>query len=133
MIMRLMEPKRVLELAYDGVDFTPDIDITINDIVTATNRYIIPVIGKALYEQLLEGNYPVLMNDYVAPALALYVREVVDAPTAPRSAAGLQRARSMLMRVSDFLDEDSASYPEYEASRNILKRCRINGSNIQIL
>lgn len=128
-----MEPKRVLELAYDGVDFTPDIDITINDIVTATNRYIIPVIGKALYEQLLEGNYPVLMNDYVAPALALYVREVVDAPTAPRSAAGLQRARSMLMRVSDFLDEDSASYPEYEASRNILKRCRINGSNIQIL
>lgn len=131
--MRLMEPKRVLELAYDGVDFTPDIDITINDIVTATNRYIIPVIGKALYEQLLEGNYPVLMNDYVAPALALYVREVVDAPTAPRSAAGLQRARSMLMRVSDFLDEDSASYPEYEASRNILKRCRINGSNIQIL
>ncbi len=106
--------------------------VTIFDIATAEERYLIPVIGAKLVEAVRAGNYPILLSDYIAPALALYTREVANTPTAPRSAEGQRRARAMMLRLSNLLDEKSGEYPEYSPECNTLKRCRIDGGHIQV-
>ncbi|MFI3304887.1 MAG: hypothetical protein R3Y68_00055 [Rikenellaceae bacterium] len=132
MIDTLITPQRVVELAYSNANYTPSSMIAETDIVTAERKYLIPVIGERLFAALRNGAYLDLMEDYVAPALALYVREQANLPSAPRSAEGMSRARSFIRRLSDHLDDNCATYAEYVASDNILKRCRINGTHIQI-
>ncbi len=133
MTTNLITPEEVYGLAYANVsEYTPVEVITENDITVAERRYLIPVVGDELYASLLAGSYSSLLDDYVAPALALFVREVIDAPSAPASKAGLRRARTMLKRLSDHLDDNSSSYAEYDEDTNILKRCRIHGGDIQI-
>ncbi|MFI3304172.1 MAG: hypothetical protein SNF68_06000 [Rikenellaceae bacterium] len=128
----LISPQRVLELAYANAEYTPVSMITNADILTAERRYLIPVIGEQLYIALADGEYPVLMDEFVAPALAQYVREVANLPSAPRTREGMCRARMLMLRLSDELDKNSVTYSEYVASENILKRCRINGTHIQV-
>lgn len=132
MIKTLIDPARVIDLAYSNVEYTPQDMVSVSDIVAAEVRYLLPVIGEALYSALSEGCYPLLLSDYVAPALALFVREVADTPTAPRSKMGLAKARAMMVRLSDFLDANSAEYVEYDPTSNILKRCRLYGTHIQV-
>ncbi len=132
MITTLIDPARVIDLAYSNVEYTPPQMVTLPDIIDAEQRYLTPVIGEALRDALLGGAYPTLLSDYVAPALALFVREVADAPTAPRSKGGLRRARAMMLRLSNFLDQNVEEYPEYDPESNTLKRCRIDGTHIQI-
>ncbi len=90
-----------------------------SDIASAEQRYLIPVIGQSLYDVMMGGAYPTLLDDYVAPAIAEYVREVVDAPSAPASAKGVRRARTMMIRLSRHLDDNEQLYPEYCSSDNI--------------
>lgn len=132
MIKTLIDPARVLDLAYSAAEYTPLTAVSLIDIATVERDLLIPVVGEPLYEAIAEGEYPMLLSDYVSPAIALHVRERVNAPTAPSSAVGLRRARSMMLRLSDFLDENRYDYPEYSPMSNILKRCRINGGHVQI-
>ncbi len=133
MTSRLITPEEVYGLAYANVsEYTPVEVITDADIAVAEKRYLKPVIGDELYASLLAGEYPTLLDNYVAPALALFVREVVDAPSAPASVAGMKRARGMRKILSDYLDDNESSFPEYDADENILKRCQIHGADIQI-
>ncbi len=132
MIDTLITPQRVIDLAYSNADYTPSSMIAEADILTAERKYLIPVIGETLFDSLLRGDYLELMEDYVEPALALYVRELANLPSAPRSPEGMRRARSLIRRLSDHLDDNCATYAEYVASDNILKRCKIDGTHIQI-
>lgn len=133
MIQTLITPAEVYDIAYSSVaQYTPVEVITEVDILTAEQRYLVPVIGERLYAAISSGEYTSLVSDYIAPTLSLYVREVVNAPSAPASKDGMRRARAMMIYLSDYLDDNQDSYPEYVESENILKRCRIYGADIQI-
>ncbi len=128
----LITPSEVRDIAYAGEEYTPLELITSASITVAEQRYLIPVIGTELYTALSEGEYSTLLEDYVAPALALYTREVINAPAAPSSPFGMRRARAMMLHLSDLLEDSPSDYPEYKSEDNILNRCRIYGGNIQI-
>ncbi len=128
----IITPQQVVDLAYKMAGYTNEMMISPDEIAVAERRYLIPVVGEALYESLLKGEYLELVEGYVAPALALYVREWVSIPSAPRSAEGMRQAREMMRRLSNYLDEMQSSYPEYKSEENALKRCRIDGGFVQI-
>ncbi len=122
----------VVEAAYSNATYIPEEMITSADITTAERRYLLPVVGQELYEALLDERYEDLRDDYVAIVVALYTREVANLASAPRSHEGLQRSREMLRRLSDHLDDNEDSYPEYDSSANILKRCMLDGGFVQV-
>lgn len=133
MTTTVITPSEVYELAFSAVyEYTPVEVITEADIVLAEQKFLIPIIGGDLHAAILDEQYSTLVSDYIATALALCVREMVNAPSAPASKDGMRRARAMMRRLSDHLDDNQSSYPEYVESENILKRCRIHGHDIQI-
>ena len=70
--------EEVIELAFgDGEYVSPDV-VGDADIAAAAIHYIIPVVGAELYEEMLEGSHPTLRNDFVAPALAMAVRTMIQ-------------------------------------------------------
>lgn len=153
----LITPSQAVALAFaDGEYLAPEV-ITDADIAAAGHRYIEPVAGSALCEALVAGRYPDLLADYVAPALAMAVRTMVQralnvrtgqmglsvpdcsgSQTAVQSAtAELQRSivarrRALLARLSDHLAEYGAEFPEYDASHDAMKHCTIDGGIVQI-
>lgn len=154
----LITSSQVLKLAFrDGTYFPPD-TVTESDIAAAEQRYIVPIIGQALYEKLLDGTYAAFTGEYLATAVALCtrimvqprldIRTDVSGTTAPKSQttqpadnAALERmlqslrteARALLRRTSDHLRKNSAQFPEYNASTDILTHCSIDGGFVQIL
>ncbi|MFR9650741.1 MAG: hypothetical protein SNG35_01800 [Rikenellaceae bacterium] len=127
----LIEPQRVIAIAYAGSGYIPQELITQSDIITAQQRYLIPVVGEGLFNALMMGEYTALYDDYVEPALAHFVKIIVDAPASPATKRSLTIARTMMRRLSDYLDDNARSYPEYSGSENILKRVRLDGGFVQ--
>lgn len=148
----LITPRQVLELAFADGQLLPSNIVTASDIAAAEFRYLHPVLGKELYAELLEGGYPDLLADYAGPALAACVRadlqptlDIRTGPygsTAPKSDVGQpaenmqiealhhvlrNRSRTLLRRLSDYLDDHAATIPEYVPSANILRRCSTEG------
>ncbi len=132
MIKILIEPQRVLDIAFADAEYIPPQFVTPSVILTAQQRYLRPVIGEALIKALSEGEYVTLYEDYVAPALAEHVRFLLSTPLDPQRRMIQRRAKSMMRRLSEHLDENAAEYAEYNKSRNILKKCTIHGGIIQI-
>lgn len=151
----LITPEDVLKIAFCEAEYITPTTISNTDIVTATNRYILPIVGEELVVALLNGEYPTLLEQYVAPALAFAVRHTVQPTlnlrvadsgllsprtenhTTPQQSAVVSyatsirsRMRELLARLSDHLDE--AGYAEYNPKSNILNRCSIDGGFIQI-
>ncbi len=122
----------VLALAYSDAPYTPLQMVTASAIITAQQKYIEPIIGEKMMKALFEERYIELFEDYVAPAIALYVRYVVDGLGSPVRFDVLKRAREMARRMSNHLEENASQYPEYEANANILKRCSLNGGFVQV-
>ena len=83
----LITNEQVISLAFgDGEYLSPEV-ILDSDIALAEDRYIVPVVGAELHQALLDGSYPTLLDDFVAPALAMAVRTVVQpAPASSGSA-----------------------------------------------
>ena len=128
----LIEPQRVISLAYAHGEYLPANSISQSDIITAQSRYILPVVGDALSQRLTDGDYPSLMSEYIAPALAEYVRYVANVEQYPADRTTLKKAQELLLRLSDHLESNAESYPEYNPTCNVLKRCSINGGFVQI-
>lgn len=153
----LITARQVAELAFDAGEFLPPGAIAEADIAAAEERFLRPVVGQALCDRLREGAYSQLLDGYVAPALAACVRVTVQpmldirtgpyGSTAPRSdcfepadeeqctarlRALRRRARTLLRRMSEWLDAHAAEHPEYLPDENILKRCTIDGNLVQI-
>lgn len=151
----LITPAQVLALAFtDGESPSPDA-VPAAEILVAEVRHIAPVAGRRLLDRLRAGAYPELLEEYVAPALALFVRAALAPRLAVRSGqygcvqprseyyaaasdaqAGALReslvesARTLLVRLSDHLDAARDDYPEYVPGRNVLHRCRIHGDYV---
>lgn len=154
---RLITPQQVIERAFAQAEYLSEQAVSDADIVAATSRYVVPIVGEQLAEKLAAGEYAQLLEHYVAPALAAAVRYMIQplinlrtgdsglvapkgesfaAPT-KEAVADLQlrlkcRMRELLKRLSDHLNSNSKSYAEYNADCNILNRCLIDGGVVQI-
>lgn len=69
----LATPQQVIDLAFAANEKITPVSIKETKIDAAQEKYIRPVLGK-LYDALLDGKYPELLDNYVRPALAYYVR-----------------------------------------------------------
>lgn len=153
----LVTPLQVLKLAFAEGDYLPAKTVTETDIAAAEQRYIVPVIGPALYERLLAGQYADLRAEYLAAPAALFTRVSLQprldirtgqcGTTAPKSDSGQPagdnarrellrtlrtQARAMLRRASLHLRSHRSEFPEYDPVRDILNRCSTDGGFVQI-
>lgn len=152
----LITNEQVISLAFgDGEYVSPSV-ILDSDIALATDRYIIPVVGAELYEALLEGSHKALLDDFVAPALAMAVRTVIQPALNIRTGQlGLQissslradsstktamqtlqkslrlRRQALLRRLSNYLKNHASEYPGYDAAHDAMQRCSIYGGYVQ--
>lgn len=153
----LITPAQTIELAFHDGEYVSPAAVGESDIAAAEHRYIEPIIGTLLTEALAEGRYAELKNEYVAPALAMSVRTLVQrslnvrtgqvglsiptgrgSDTALRSASDeLQRtlrhrSRALLRRLSDYLAAHADEFPEYDPKRDAMQKCSIDGGIVQI-
>ena len=153
----LITNEQVISLAFgDGEYLSPEA-ILDSDIASAAYRYIIPVVGTELYEALLDGSHPTLLDDFVAPALAMAVRTMIQPALNVRTGQlGLQmssslradsstktamqtlqkslrlRRQTLLKRLSNHLKNHASEFPAYDPSADVLQKCSINGGFVQI-
>ena len=151
----LITPEQVISIAFCEAGYLDPTTISEVDILAATNRYLLPIVGQQLLDALLEQRYVDLLDNYVAPALAFAVRHTVQPTLNLRTAEGgltaartessttpaqsavdsysgsiKSRMRELLVRLSDHLN--SGCYTEYNPKYNILNRCSIDGGLVQI-
>ncbi|WP_307756658.1 hypothetical protein [uncultured Alistipes sp.] len=152
----LITPAQVVALAFaDGEYLAPE-TVSESDIAAAEQRYVVPVIGRALYEKLLAGTHADFAAEYLAAPLALFTRIAIQprldvrtgpcGTVAPHSAvyepAGTQalrelqrslrrQARALLRRAASHLEAYATDFPEYDPRNNILNRCQTDGSFVQ--
>ena len=149
---QLLTPQEVIDLAFHDSGYFPAEAIGTADIAAAEARYLIPVTGEALWQELIDGAYPDPRSDYAAPAAALAVRLLVQpaldirpgigGTVAPHTSAAQPpdreqllaarrslrtRLTALLESLSDHLDRHAADYPEYDPKQNILHRMLIGG------
>lgn len=153
----LITNEQVISLSFgDGEYLSPEA-ILDSDIAAATSRYILPVVGAELYNALLEGSHNELLDDYVAPALAMAVRTMIQPALNVRTGQlGLQissslradsstksamqtlqkslrlRRQTLLKRLSNHLKNHTSEYPAYNPDCDVLQKCSIDGGYIQI-
>ena len=153
----LITPLQVLRLAFGGGDYLPPDSVTEADIAGAEQRHIVPVVGRALYEKLLEGSYAGFRDEYLAAPTAFFTRLALQSrldistgqcgTTAPKTACGqpageaalraLRRslrtqARTLLRRAGEHLFAHRDEFPEYDPENDTLRRCTTDGGFVQI-
>ena len=145
----LITPAQAVALAFaDGEYLAPE-SVTQSDIAAAEQRYIVPVIGRRLYEKLLAGSHASFTTEYLAAPAAFFTRIALQprldvrtgqcGTVAPKSAAyqpaGTQalrrQARTLLRRAAEHLETHAAEFPEYDPHENILNRCTTDGNFVQ--
>ena len=156
-MQNLITNEQVISLAFgDGEYISPSV-VLASDISAAEYRYIIPIVGEQLYEELLKGSHATLLNDYVAPALAMAVRTMIQPslnvrtgelglyiPSSARSDTAIKtavhtlhkslrlRRQSLLKRLSNYLKRNASEFASYDAGNDIMQRCSIDGGYVQI-
>ena len=153
----LITNEQVISLAFgDGEYLSPEV-ILDSDIAAAASRYIVPVVGAELYEAMLDGSHKALLDDFVAPALAMAVRTMIQPALNVRTGQlGLQissslradsstktamqtlqkslrlRRQTLLKRLSNYLKTHASEFPEYNPSNDVLQKWSIDGGFVQI-
>lgn len=157
MAQNIITSAEVIATAFSDGEHIASGSITDIDIATSIEHWIAPITGRALLDAVCEGKYATLRNDYIAPAVALCTRLVVQ----PRlnvqtSQLGLtvpagsshkaadskareelqralrHRAQSARKRLSAYLEQHAAEFKEYCSDDNILTRCSCDGGFVQI-
>lgn len=148
----LISPEEVASMAFAPLDHITTDDINPLTIACAQERFIVPILGEAMIEALLRGDYADLADKWVCPALALYTRALMMPALALRtSAAGvvksgnqyldaatenelrslrrstLAQATTLLRKAVARIESAPDHYPEYDPRMNIWRRCRIDG------
>lgn len=130
----------------DGGGFVPE-----STIVAAQEKFIKPTLN-GLYAALEQGTYPDLLDEYVKPALAAYVRymmlpavaanvgtvgivqprSTVFTPASDRAVAAVRRrtradATTLMRRCVEHIETlGSNVYPEYDPLQNVLNRVSVD-------
>ncbi len=153
----LITNEQVISLAFgDGEYLSPEVVLD-SDIAAAEDRYILPVVGAELYEALLKGSYKDLLDNFVAPALAMAVRTMIQPALNVRTGqAGLQissslradsstktamqtlqkslrlRRQTLLKRLSNYLKNHASEIPDYNPGHDAVQKCCIDGGFVQM-
>ena len=153
----LITNEQVISLAFgDGEYLSPEVVLD-SDIVAAAEKYILPVVGEELYEEMVNGSHRSLVDNFVAPALAMAVRTMIQpalnvrtgqtglhisssmrADTSTKSAAQMlqkslyARRQVLLKRLSNHLKRHASEFASYNPEKDVLQRCSINGGYVQI-
>ena len=153
----LITNEQVIKLAFsDGEYVSPEVVLD-SDIASAADRYIVPIVGTELYEEMLGGSHTTLLDDYVAPALAMAVRTMIQPalnvrtgqgglyiPSSARSDTSIRtttqalqrslcrRRHALLKRLSNYLKRNASQFPGYDASHDAMQKCSINGGYVQM-
>ena len=146
----LITPAEVFDLAFSHEEMYNASVVTDLDIAAVEERYLIPILGRTMYEAISGGEYDELKTNFIAPMVAAWTRYMLEPLLASR--CGLchetkatsaentaleerrqvlrQRARILTRTLSDNLN--AAAYPEYDPKQNPLNRCSIDGNIVQI-
>lgn len=153
----LVTSEEVFRLAFSSDELLSPSVVMPTDIVAVEARHIRPILGDELYTALAEGSYPDLRDEYVAPAIAAWVRYAIQPLLGDRCSSCLvserddyynattadnvrmsvlQRtlrhtAQTLSRRLGDYLNTHSGDFAEYDPNKNPLNRCSINGDIIQ--
>lgn len=153
----LITNEQVISLAFcDGEYLSPEV-IRSSDIALAEDRYILPIVGEELYGELLDGSHQSLLDDFVAPALAMAVRTAIQPSINVRTGqTGLHissslradsstkvamqslqkslrlRRQALLRRLSTHLRNHASEFPSYKPGKDALQKCSIDGGYIQM-
>lgn len=153
----LITPAQAVALAFAYGEYLAPESVTQSDIAAAEQRYIVPVIGRRLYEKLLAGSHAGFTTDYLAAPAAFFTRIALQprldvrtgqcGTTAPKSAyaqpagdtarrhlrrALLAQARTLLHRAAEHLRAHRDEFPEYDPENDIFNRCTTDGGFVQI-
>lgn len=153
----LITPAQAVALAFADGEYVSSATVGTPDIAAAMHRYVLPVIGCSLADALAEGRYAALTEDYVAPALAMSVRTMIQrslnvrtgqvglsiptgrgSDTALKSASDelqrslVRRRHALLRRLSDYLAAHAGEFPEYRPEEDAMQKCSIDGGFVQI-
>lgn len=145
----LIDVDRAYALAFSREETYGVSVLTEVDIVEAETRFVRPLLGDALYEALARGVYVELMDEYVAPAVALWTRYVVEPHLATRCCGCLSsqtisqarnendrrayralhaKAAALSRRLTVYLNGNKGNYPEYDPKNNFLNRSMCYGN-----
>lgn len=153
----LITKEMVVGLAFgDGEYLSPEV-VSEADIAIAESRYLRPVVGEELLSAMRSGRYTSLVEEYVAPALAMAVRTLIQpalnvrtgqcglsiastyrSDSSTKSAANallrslVKRRRALFRRLSEHLKTNAAEYVEYDIQRDALQNCSIDGGFVQV-
>ena len=153
----LITNEQVISLAFgDGEYLSPSVVLD-SDIDSAAHRYLLPIVGKELYKEMLQGSHATLLSDYVAPALAMAVRTMIQPalnvrtgqgglhiPSSARSDTSIKttsqalqkslcrRRQALLKRLSNYLKRNAAKFPSYDVGCDAMQKCSINGGYVQM-
>ena len=126
----LITPAQAVALAFaDGEYLAPE-SVTQSDIAAAEQRYLVPVIGRLLYEKLLSGSHAGFTTEYLAAPAALFTRIALQ-PRLELQRSLRRQARTLLRRAAEHLETHAAEFPEYDPHKNILNRCTTDGNFVQ--
>ena len=144
----LIKSDDVLSLAYTADGRVTNLKITKVDIAAAEGQFLLPIIGEELYKSLMQGNYPTLLQEYVAPQVAAWTRYIVEPIMVERcgyeSSAAYNEVRKVIYRrlrgiarnlsrqLSNYLNAHCDEFPEYNPADNSLNHCSIDGDVVQI-
>ncbi|MBR4994946.1 MAG: hypothetical protein IKY82_02665 [Alistipes sp.] len=156
-MIEFITPAEVRAIAFTDGEYVASECIAPCDIAAATERWVVPVVGRVLLEAVAEGRYAELKEEYLKPVIALYTRLLVQpclnastsqlglsvSSTSARRAADSkareelqralrQRAHFLKLRLSDYLNDNADAFEEYDARKNILNSCRCDGGFVQI-
>lgn len=148
----LITPAQVATLAFVAPDFISPEAVPEATILAAQQKFVRPALGDALYDALCRGQYPSLLEEYIVPPLALYVKALMLPSLAVRTGAGgvvesygansaragegklraaIRRLRgdasALVRRAVDHIEASPADYPEYDPDRSALRRFSIAG------
>ncbi len=141
-----MTPAEVAAAAFPGSLDPEGSFVPVGSIVAAQQKFLKPALN-GLYDRLEQGAYSELLEEYVKPALAHYVRYLLLPTIAaqvgttgvvqPRSSsfgaasdkaveAIRRRTRSdataLMQRLIEHIETLAADYPEYDPAKNVLNR-----------
>lgn len=153
----LIATHRAQELAFAKGEYLPPETLAPGDVAAAEQRHILPVVGRALYEKMLDGAYGDFVEEYLEVPVALFARLAVQSgldvrtgrrgTTVPKSScsqpadtAALRRlrnslrsrARTLVRRASEYLAAHRDDFPEYDPAQDVCNRCMTDGNLVQI-
>ena len=142
----IVTQSEVLRSAFTSEEFVNASVVLESDIAAVELRYLLPILGRELYDKLTVGAYTALRTGYVVPMVAAWTRYTIEPMLSQRcgichssdevSRETLSRlrhiAKTYSRELTEYLNTHRAEFAEYNPDNNPLNRCSIDGNIVQI-